>query len=275
MIEDEKAFARFKEHILKDGPRMGLNDKFQFRCHPEVSCFNRCCHDVNIFLTPYDIIRLKKKLGMTSGDLLDRHCIIPFSKEMRFPVVLLKMSGEGKGCPFLKEPGGCSVYEDRPWSCRMYPIGRAAASEEAGGEQASFYFLLKEEFCEGHRETHEWTVAEWMDNQGVTEYDAMGRIFQDLAQEKRFAEMDLKPEQMDMLFMATYDLDKFRRFVTGTKFLKMFDLSDERVEAIKKDDVELMKLGYAWIRFAFWKDKTLKIRDDIVKARLAQTGLKP
>jgi hypothetical protein len=270
----EQEFARFKEQILKDGPRMGLNDTFRFECHSRVACFNHCCHDVNIFLTPYDIIRMKNRLGITSGDFLDRYCVVPFNKEMRYPLVALRMKDDGElSCPFLKAPGGCSVYEDRPWSCRMYPIGRAAPSKELSDAQP-FYFLIQEDFCKGHESAREWTVAQWMDAQRVPEFDRMGEFFQGIVQHRKFQEgKELSPEQMDMLFMVFYDVDRFRRFVFGTKFLKMFDLPAETVDSIRIDDVALMKFGFDWLRFALWREPSMRIREDVVRARKANTGV--
>ena len=52
-----------KKEILSQYPRLSEKDVFTFRCHKDVPCFNDCCGDVNIFLTPYDIIRLKNHLG--------------------------------------------------------------------------------------------------------------------------------------------------------------------------------------------------------------------
>ena len=49
------------------------NDTFCFRCHPEVSCFNRCCRNLNLFLYPYDVVRLKQCLGLTSDEFLDEY----------------------------------------------------------------------------------------------------------------------------------------------------------------------------------------------------------
>lgn len=43
--------------------RMGRNTGFQFECHKDVSCFTKCCRGIDIILTPYDIIRLKKSLS--------------------------------------------------------------------------------------------------------------------------------------------------------------------------------------------------------------------
>ena len=49
------------------------NDTFYFRCHPDVSCFNRCCRNLNLFLYPYDVVRLKQCLGITSDEFLDKY----------------------------------------------------------------------------------------------------------------------------------------------------------------------------------------------------------
>ena len=70
---------KFHEKILEEHPRLGPNDRFSFACHPGVSCFNVCCGDVNIFLTPYDILRLRRKLGITTDELLDNHTLSPFT----------------------------------------------------------------------------------------------------------------------------------------------------------------------------------------------------
>ena len=44
--------VRLQEKIIEEYPRLGPDDKFEFACHPGVSCFNKCCGDVNIFLSP-------------------------------------------------------------------------------------------------------------------------------------------------------------------------------------------------------------------------------
>jgi Fe-S-cluster containining protein len=270
MIVDEKAFENFKEQVLRDGPRLGDNDKFCFGCHKDLECFNHCCHDVNIFLTPYDVIRLKRCLGVSSETFLARHCVVPFSKNLKYPVVTLKMADdEAKSCPFLREPEGCSVYEHRPWSCRMYPLGRAAPPKEGVVDRA-FHFMVEDEFCLGSRSDREWTVGDWLHDQGVDAYDRMGRAFQEIALHPGLqCEEALKPESMDMLFMVCYDLDRFRRFVFESSFLKTFALAEVTVDAIRSDDEALMALGFDWLRFALWREPTLKIRKDVIEAKKA------
>ena len=36
----------------------------QFSCHKGIGCWNACCSNIDISLTPYDILRLKKRLGL-------------------------------------------------------------------------------------------------------------------------------------------------------------------------------------------------------------------
>ena len=43
------------------------DEPFNFDCRCQVPCFNRCCRDLNQFLTPYDIIRLKNHLNLSSA----------------------------------------------------------------------------------------------------------------------------------------------------------------------------------------------------------------
>jgi len=56
----------------KPTERMDADHVFRFRCNPGVPCFTRCCGDVTIALTPYDVIRLKNALGVSSKEFLDQ-----------------------------------------------------------------------------------------------------------------------------------------------------------------------------------------------------------
>lgn len=260
-----------QETVLKeDYPRMTEDDTFRFACGKQSSCFTQCCADVNIVLTPYDLIRMKNRLGIPSGEFLERYTLIPFSKEQRLPVVLLKMQDdERKACPFVSE-GGCSIYEDRPWACRMYPIGVASPKSP---EDRKFYFLLKEDTCKGHGDGRTWTVRAWMDDQGVRPYDEMGEFFKELTLHDyllRGGELD--PKKMEMFHMVCYDLDRFRRFVFESSFLQKFDVDPESAERARTDDAELMKLGFRWLKFCLFGEKALGIRDDVKQKVLQQMG---
>jgi Fe-S-cluster containining protein len=254
-----------RDKILKDFPRMGLDDRFTFECRPGLSCFTCCCRDVSIVLTPYDILRLKQSLRMDSSEFLEKYTMTGVAGEHHFPIVLLKMEGEDKHCPLVGE-GGCTVYHDRPWACRMYPLG-AAEPQNPNPEDHGFHFKLCEDLCKGHGQGREWTVREWITDQGIEEYDMMGASFKELMLHPGWTKGEAIPAgKMDMVYMACYDLDRFRRFVFETKFLNYFEVDEARVEAIRGDDEELLEFAMQWLRFSLFGDKTMKIRGEVVEA---------
>ena len=48
------------------------DSRFRFKCHKDVKCFTKCCRGINITLSPYDIIRLKNRLNLSSEEFLLR-----------------------------------------------------------------------------------------------------------------------------------------------------------------------------------------------------------
>jgi hypothetical protein len=164
---------------------------------------------------------------------------------------------EGKPCPFVGDEG-CTVYEDRPWACRMYPLGLASPMDDSG-QVERFFFLLEEDFCKGHLEQHENTVAGWIDEQGVAEYDEAGELFKPVSMHPFWDRGDISPSKMDMFFMASYDVDRFRRFIFDSTFLDKFVVDDEVVEQIRVDDTALMRFGFDWLRFALFEEPSMKL----------------
>jgi Fe-S-cluster containining protein len=259
---------RLQEKILAEYPRLGLDDRFTFGCHPGVSCFNCCCRDVNIFLTPYDVLRLRKRLGVSSGEFLDRYTLLPVQKDMKTPVVMLRMKDdEGKTCHFLTEEG-CGVYSDRPWPCRMYPLGMAAAKDTPDGWRGErFWFLLKEDVCKGFEEATSWTVKEWLENQGIDQYDDWGDAYKELTLHKFFEDGGtLSPEKLNMFYTACYDLDKFRSFVFETTLLERFEVEEDLIHEMSYDDETLLRFAFLWLRFSLFGEPTMRPRPEAVEA---------
>jgi len=257
------------KRIFEDAPRFDLDDRFRFACHPGVPCFNGCCGDINIVLTPYCVIRLKNRLGLTSEEFHREHTLMPFSKEIKQPVPILRMGDdEAKTCPFVSEQG-CTVYEDRPWACRMYPVGLAAPRDEQ--EQGDrFYFLLAEDHCKGFDESTELTIREWIEQQGIAEYDEAGEWFKPIGLHPFWDSGDTSPAKMNMFFSAAYNVDAFRRFVFESTFLQKFQIPQETIEAVRTDDVELMKLGFQFVKFSVFGEAdamALAAEFDAVKKR--------
>jgi Fe-S-cluster containining protein len=276
----EGCFARggtapfFQENILADSPRLGPDDTFRFACHPGISCFNRCCGNVNIFLSPYDVLRMKRRLGMASDEFLRAYTLLPVHKGMKTPVVLLRMNNDqSKSCPFVRE-AGCSIYADRPWPCRMFPLGLAAQKDTPDGWRGErFYFLLQEEVCQGYHQAREWTVRQWLEDQGVEQYDEWGEPYKELTLHEYFEQGgSLSPEKMQMLFTACYDLDTFRTFVLESTLLERFEVDEDFVEQMRYDDEELLRFAFLWLRFSLFGERTVKMKASAVEAAKARLG---
>ena len=116
------------------GTEINDNSCFSFDCNPGISCFNQCCHNLNLFLYPYDIIRLKHHLGISSDIFLEKYVDVVLRDSSFFPEVLLSMAElPDKPCPFLS-PAGCSVYMDRPEACRMFPVEQGVVYHADSGK---------------------------------------------------------------------------------------------------------------------------------------------
>ena len=226
------------------------SDAFTFACNDTISCFTRCCRNADMFLYPYDIIRLKQHLGLTSEEFLINHTITAFRDTPNFPSVMLKMSDrEGQPCPFLTETG-CTVYEDRPFSCRAYPLEPAIYDNGEGGF-AITNFLVRHDHCLGHGQGEKWTARQWMKDQNMDAYTAPNGAWAKVASLLH----SLKPAgkkgkdnpAMNMAYMASYNMDTFRRFVFESSFLQKFDVAGERLDMVRENDVALMFLGFDWI----------------------------
>jgi Fe-S-cluster containining protein len=261
------------ETIIRDLPRLTHQDSFNFHCDRSMECFTRCCSDVTIVLTPYDVLRMKHALQLDSAEFLEKYTLSPFGKDQKIPAVILKMDPATKRCPFVTDEG-CRIYADRPWACRIYPLGMAEPDNPTPSDRA-FHFLIREDICLGHKAAQTLTVSEWISAQGIEEYDAWGAPFKELMLHPSWnSEGFLKPEQIEMYYMACYDLDRFRRFVFETKFLQLFDIDEDRVEAMRKDDFELSDFAMQWLKFSLFHEKCMKIKHSVseaARAKIAQT----
>lgn len=253
--------------FLIDKRQLAEGETFEFVCHPDVPCFNSCCADVNIVLTPYDVLRLARRLGMHTRDFLETHTSNPITKDLQIPMVMLKMkSEEGKPCPFVGEQG-CGVYEDRPWACRMYPLGMAIPPARAGEEPEPLFFVFEDEHCLGrHQDDRKaWTAAAWREDQKLEIRDRIEAGFRELVSHPWFiGGRKLDPKRMHMLYTACYDLDGFREFVFESSFRERFEIEPGLLSDIETDDEALLRFAFRWLRFALFAEPTMKIREQAV-----------
>lgn len=237
------------------GERLGESDVFCFECRPDLSCFNLCCRNLNLFLYPYDVLRLRKKLGLSAGEFIQKHTDIVMRPGNFFPEVLLSMAeNEEKTCPFLTEKG-CSVYPDRPYACRTFPTEHGLNIDEATGKAEPVHFFKPPEFCQGRHEKKEWTVSSWSQNQGAVFYHKMMAEWTGvkmLFQQDPWGPDGPEGKKARMAFMAAYNLDDFKDFVFKSSFIKRYGIPRAVQKKIKRDEVELLRMGFAWIKMFLW-----------------------
>jgi len=250
--------------VLQGKRQLTAGETFGFACHPGVPCFNSCCADVNIVMTPLDVLRLARRLEMHTREFLETYTSNPITKDLQLPIVMLKMSSEeGKPCHFVGEKG-CTVYDDRPWACRMYPLGMAIPPARVGEEPEPIFFLFEDDHCKGRFEKgcQEWTAEQWRQDQEISLRDELETGFRTLVTHPWFiGGRQLDPKRMEMFYMACYDLDTFRSFVFESSFLDRFELEADLLEAIKTDDEALLQFAFTWLRFALFAEPTMKVRE--------------
>lgn len=230
--------------------RLTLSSRFQFKCHPGVSCFTECCRGPNIILTPYDVIRLKNRLNLPSDEFLAIYTEPHLLEKTDLPVITLKhLDDDRDSCPFVRDDG-CILYEDRPTACRYYPLGVASLQHKEGADEQGFFFFVNEPHCKGFEEKCQWTVEEWRRDQEVDLRDEANAEWTDLVVHKRSFPPNIKltDKAKQMFFMVSYNIDKFRSFVFDSTFLQRMPVDDETREKLKTDDVALFRFGVRWLK---------------------------
>ncbi|PIE55715.1 MAG: zinc/iron-chelating domain-containing protein [Desulfobulbus propionicus] len=252
--------------------KLTLDSPLQFACHPGVSCFTACCHNIKIILTPYDILMLRKRLGISSAEFITQYATPEYLEKTDMPGVRLKLDEETGGCPFVT-PEGCTVYEDRPSACRYYPVGMADFHES--GEESreeKFFFIVKEPHCKGHEEPKHWTIREWRADQGVDLRDEMNKEWLRLVMRRKSfgRQAELSEQAQRMFFMASTDLESFRSFVFDSQFLQTYEVDAQTVEKIRDDDVELMLFAFKYLASALFGAQVLQLNQEKVRAKIAK-----
>lgn len=241
-----------EENIFPEGMKPLGKDSFHFSCHSGVPCFTRCCKNVDLDLYPYDIVRLKRALAIDSETILRKYTELKKGGNPYFPTLKLKLTlfGNERACPFLTEKG-CSVYKDRPTACRTYPLERAVDRNSTKGRPNDFYFLTRHEYCLGHLEDNQFTVKKWVRNQRLDEYNLMNDLWAEV--DTLFSSNPWKGEgsggnMQQLAFLACYNIDGFRNFVQERNIFAQFRMDRTWKRMIEKDDEELLKFGFEWIK---------------------------
>jgi len=245
------------------------NKTIQFRCRKGIACWNACCSNIDISLTPYDILRLKQHLGITSNDFLLRYTLPYEMEQSGIAGVKLRAVENGTSCRFMT-PEGCSVYDDRPTACRYYPVALLSMRKQDEYTDTQSYALVKEEHCLGHNEPRNITIDAYRQEQGLEEYDELARGWRQLILKKKSSGPSVgKPSKrsLQLYFMVCYDLDTFRSFVTSEGFNELYDLPAEETNKMLADDTALMLFGFRFLRQVLFGENSIALKQAAAEKR--------
>ena len=252
----------------------GEDKTIRFRCHRGVACWNACCSNIDISLTPYDIVRLKRRLGLSSSEFLERYTV-PYEMEKDgIAGVKLKPVDAGTACRFMV-PEGCSVYEDRPTACRYYPVALLSMRRQDEATDRDSYALVKEPHCLGHDEPREIRIADYRNEQGLPDYDDLARGWRQLILKKKSSGPTIgapSKKSLQLFFMACYDVDRFRAFVASDGFAEIYDLPADVLGSILEDDVAAMQFGFRFLRQVLFGEATIPMHAGNVEQRRARAA---
>lgn len=244
----------------------------QFQCRKGISCWNKCCSNIDISLTPYDILRLSRRLDISTTEFLHQYTF-PFEMEMDgIAGVKLKPVENGSACQFMR-PEGCDVYADRPTACRYYPVALLSMRRSDEYTDRNAYAMVQEPHCLGHQEPRRLTIDEYRTEQGLVEYDELARGWRQLILKKKSSGPTVgKPSKrsLQLFFLACYDLDRFRTFVASEQFSEVYELPDEELKTILTDDKEMMLFGFRFLRQVMFGEETIAMKSGALDKRLAR-----
>jgi Fe-S-cluster containining protein len=201
---------------------------------------------LELSLTPYDVLRLRKATGLTSKELLEKYIIIEQEPGEPFPRFYLTMVDDGRASCIFVSQEGCTVYDHRPAACRAYPLGRATVRNNAD-ELEEHFVIMKEEHCLGFIELKSQAVANYNREQGMAAYntfnDAVAVILQHDSIRKGYAP---SKKQVELFTLALYDIDTFREMLLADQ-LEAVGLDQQEKEQLI-DDEKLLFFAISWLQ---------------------------
>jgi uncharacterized protein len=244
----------------------------EFSCHKGIDCWNACCSNIDISLTPYDVLRMKTRLGISSTEFLKDYTV-PYEMEKDgIAGIKFRPVEGGSACRFMK-PEGCDIYTDRPTACRYYPVALLSMRKQDEYVDRDSFAIVKEDHCKGHEVNRPISIGDYRKEQGLEEYDQLARGWRQLVLKKKSSGPTIgKPSlrSRQLFFMACYDIDKFREFIQMESFSKLFELPADEKEALLKDDVGLLQFAFRFLRQVLFGEESIALNAEAAQERLVK-----
>jgi len=250
--------------------QLAPTDTFRFRCRKGIACFNKCCENIDIMLTPWDIVRMARRFGITTREAIDRYTVDFQMDGQGMPGLKLARRPDSVACVHLT-PEGCGIYSDRPAACRYYALGTVAMRKKGEGKFEDSYFVVKEAHCLGHEEPHQQTITQYREEQGVVPYDEANREWREIVLKKRSSGPTVgapPARSLELFFLASYDLDGFRAFALSERFASVFEVEPQTLEAIAADDRACLAFAMRFLRQALFGEATIRAKPGAAEQRV-------
>ena len=141
---------------ISDGKKYSINDMVKADCDDCKGC-SACCHGMgsSIVLDPLDVHHLMSHFHTRFEVLLEDKIELNIVDGVILPNLKMNTQAEGEPCVFLDAEGRCSIHEDRPGICRIFPLGRVY-------EDNSFSYILQIHECQKENRS-KVKVSKWID----------------------------------------------------------------------------------------------------------------
>lgn len=220
-------------------------ETFAFCCHRRVSCFTECCRELELALTPYDVLRLRRATALHSARLHERYIIEEQEPSAPFPSFYLTMVDDGRASCVFVRPEGCSIYPNRPGACRTYPLGRGTVKHENILHEQ--FVLLREPHCRGFEQESVQTAQTYMKSQELAPYNRFNDLLAEITQHEQIRRgMRPSAEQIRRYKLALFDLDTFREKLHRNEFDIPAGLHYQPLD--DSDDENLLEFSMKWIK---------------------------
>jgi len=227
--------------------------RFRFHCHPGLACFNQCCRRPTIILRPFDILRLSRHLGLRTGEFLEQYTVNFRDDASLLPLLLL--APDASGCPFLHPESGCTVYVARPAACRLFPVTQGSRLTPKGVEDVHFLKALP--FCRGFEAGREWTLAQWLADQGLAANETHDAVWKELLVRLGApGQPPLDGRGQEFFSLALYDLDGLGERLAAGEGAETLGLSPEESQGLRSEaDEERLAWGGRFLKRMFGLEK--------------------
>jgi hypothetical protein len=206
-----------------------LKDIFPFKCK---RC-NKCCHNRDILMNPFDVIRISHRLKLTTGEFVRKYGSCYIGQYSKLPLVIIRF--EKGRCPFLRSYG-CYIHQVKPTICRRYPLGRVVEFDKKRNKARTIYFMqeLNKE-CKGLEESSNQTVEDFIRKSQMEIYDQAGEVWEsmlsDLGEIVNVIEKTKDKEGIyQILAQILYNPDQFKK--KGSSALETLKLIKERIREL-------------------------------------------